>query len=145
MASLNGPKAAVSVSRGRAICYWVTTFLLAAEMLVGGLWGILRIPYARNVMEHLGYPSYFAVLLGVWYMLGGVALLAPGFARLKEWAYAGAIFVYTGALISHLAVGDPVRTLAAPLLFIVLTITSWALRPQSRRLPAVLMRGSAAE
>lgn len=126
--------ASAAPSRNRAIAYWVTTALLAAEMLVGGAWGILRIPYVREMMLDLGYPDYFVVLLGAWYALGGVALLAPGFPRLKEWAYAGATFVYTGAIVSHLAVDDPVRMLVAPSLFLGLTFASWALRPPSRRL-----------
>jgi hypothetical protein len=46
-------------------------------------------------------------IIGVWYVLGGVALLVPRFPRLKEWAYAGLVFIYTGAVASHLAVGDP--------------------------------------
>ncbi|SOJ52514.1 hypothetical protein MSIMFB_00030 [Mycobacterium simulans] len=133
MTTLIDAKAAAA-SRRRVIGYWVATVLLAAEMLVGGTWGILRIPYARDMMQHLGYPDYFAVLLGVWYTLGGVALLVPGFPRLKEWAYAGATFVYTGAVVSHLAVDDHVRMLVAPLLFLALAFTSWALRPTSRRL-----------
>ncbi|GAB7143937.1 DoxX family protein [Mycobacterium riyadhense] len=135
MATLIDARAAAA-SRRRIIGYWVTTVLLAAEMLLGGTWGILRIPYARDMMQHLGYPDYFPVLLGVWYTLGGIALLAPGFPRLKEWAYAGATFVYTGAIVSHLAVDDHVRMVVAPLFFLALTCTSWALRPPSRRLAA---------
>jgi uncharacterized membrane protein YphA (DoxX/SURF4 family) len=133
-ASLTEPHAASSF-RPRLIAYWVTTVVLAGEMLAGGMWGILRIPYARDMMQHLGYPDYFTVLLGVWYALGGVALLAPGFPRLKEWAYAGATIVYTGAVVSHLAVDDQVRMLVGPLFFLCLTFASWALRPPSRRLP----------
>ena len=53
-------------------------------------------------MKHLGYPSYFLVLLGSWKVLGAVALLIPRHALLKEWAYAGAFFTYTGAIVSHL-------------------------------------------
>jgi uncharacterized membrane protein YphA (DoxX/SURF4 family) len=98
--------------------------------------GILRIPCVREMMQDLGYPEYFVMLLGVWYTLGGVALLAPGFPRLKEWAYAGATFVYTGAITSHLAVDDAVRMLVAPSIFLGLTLASWALRPPSRRLPS---------
>ena len=129
--------AAVDSSRYRAITYWVSTALLAAEMLIGGAWGILRIPYVREMMEDLGYPDYFVTLLGVWYMLGAVALLAPRFPRLKEWAYAGATFVYTGAITSHLVTGDAPRTLVAPAVFLALAVASWALRPPSRRLPSV--------
>ncbi|MGH3439370.1 MAG: DoxX family protein [Sciscionella sp.] len=135
MASLTDARtAAATPSRGGAIAYWITTALLAAEMLVGGMWGILQIPYTRDMMQHLGYPDYFNVLLGVWYALGGVALLVPGFPRLKEWAYAGATFVYTGAIVSHLAVDDHVRMLVAPLFFLGLTCASWALRPMPRSL-----------
>jgi uncharacterized membrane protein YphA (DoxX/SURF4 family) len=136
MQSLAGTRPDAPASRIRPIAYWVTTALLGAEMLVGGSWGILRIPYARDMMEQLGYPSYFNVLLGVWYMLGGVAVLAPGFPRLKEWAYAGATFVYTEAIVSHLAVGDHVGRIVAPVFFLGVTMASWWLRPPSRRLPA---------
>jgi hypothetical protein len=57
-------------------------------------------------------------ILGVWYVLAGFALLAPRFPRLKEWAYAGLIFKYTGAAASHLAAGDSIGALVAPSIFI---------------------------
>src|SRR5512138_3614734 len=119
-------------SRSRAIAYWLTTVLVAAELAVGGAWDILRTPYVRLVIEHLGYPDYFLVVLGVWKVLGAVALLAPRFPRLKEWAYAGAVFHYTGAVASHLAVGDGAATVAYPIVQIVLVAASWALRPPRR-------------
>ena len=56
-------------------------------------------------MTHQGYPSYFPVLLGTWKVLGAVALLVPRRPLLKEWAYAGAFFTYTGAIVSHLTTG----------------------------------------
>jgi uncharacterized membrane protein YphA (DoxX/SURF4 family) len=83
---------------------------------------------------HLGYPSYFLVLLGIWKVLGAVALLIPRHPLLKEWAYAGAFFTYTGAIVSHLTTGydrSEVGLLAA---LTILTVLSWALRPASRRL-----------
>ena len=86
-------------------------------------------------MEHLGYPAYFMTIIDVWYMLAGVSLLAPRFPRLKEWAYAGLVFNYTGAAASHLAVGDPAVTLVAPIIFTALVVASWALRPSARRTP----------
>jgi DoxX-like family len=55
-------------------------------------------------------------ILGVWYVLAGVAILAPRFPRLKEWAYAGLIFNYTGAAASHLAAGDSIGALVAPII-----------------------------
>jgi hypothetical protein len=86
-----------------------------------------------GIAGHLGYPAYFMTILGLWYVLAGVALLVPRFPRLKEWAYAGLLFNYTGALASHLAVGDGAETLVGPTLFIGLMMASWALRPSGRR------------
>ena len=95
--------------------------------------GGLRRPPFIGIMEHLGYPAYVMTILGVWYVLAGVALLAPRFPRLKEWAYAGLVFTYTGAVASHLAVGDGADTLIGPVIFTGLAFASWALRPRSRR------------
>jgi hypothetical protein len=120
-------------SRSRMVGYWITTALVAAELGVGGIWDILRIPYVRAIIEHLGYPDYFLIIMGVWKVPGAVVLLAPGFPRFKEWAYAGAVFTYTGAVASHLAVGDGVGRVLAPLIFAGLALASWALRPAARR------------
>jgi uncharacterized membrane protein YphA (DoxX/SURF4 family) len=121
-------------SRGRAIAYWVTTLLLALECLAGGIMGALQRPPFTAIMKHLGYPDYVMTIIGVWYVLGGVALLVPRFPRLKEWAYAGLFFIYTGAIASRLAIGDGVVTLVGPIILIGLVIASWTLRPSTRRL-----------
>jgi hypothetical protein len=73
------------------------------------------------------------VLLGSWKVLGAVALLVPRRALLKEWAYAGAFFTYTGAVISHLATGYDLGELPLLTALTALTVLSWALRPASRR------------
>jgi DoxX-like family len=124
--------AAVS-PRSRAVAYWAATAIIAAELAVGGVWDILRIEYVREVLERqLGYPTYFAVIMGAWKVPGAVVLLAPRLPRLKEWAYAGAVFTYTGAAASHLAVGDGTDALG-PAGFAVIALASWALRPTARR------------
>src|SRR5271165_228683 len=92
--------------RTRAIVYWVATALLVFELVLGGIWDVLRVPHVRIVFERLGYPTYFLVILGVWKLLGAVAVTIPRFPRLKEWAYAGAVFDLTGAVMSHVASGD---------------------------------------
>jgi uncharacterized membrane protein YphA (DoxX/SURF4 family) len=120
-------------SQGRNVAYWITTVILAAEFAIGGVMDILRLPPFFAILKHLGYPSYFCVILGVWKVLGAVAVLAPRFPRLKEWAYAGMFFAMTGAAASHLAVGDPAVTLVAPITFTGLVVASWALRPLARR------------
>jgi len=107
--------------------------LVAAELGLGGVWDIARIPYVRELVSHLGYPSYFPVLLGIWKVLGAVALLVPGRALLKEWAYAGAFFTYTGAIVSHLSTGYDLGEVGLLVVLTALTVVSWALRPASRR------------
>ena len=83
---------------------------------------------------HLGYPVYFARILGIWEVLTGIAFLAPRFPRLKEWAYAGILFNMTGAAASRAVRGDDVSHIVAPLVFAGLAVASWALRPESRSL-----------
>jgi uncharacterized membrane protein len=94
---------------------------------------ILRLPPFTGIIAHLGYPAYFAVILGIWKVLGAVAVLVPRFPRLKEWAYAGMFFCMTRAAASHLAVDDPAGTLLAPIVFTGLMGASWLLRPPARR------------
>jgi uncharacterized membrane protein YphA (DoxX/SURF4 family) len=120
-------------SRGRTIAYWVITVLVAAESVLGGVWDILQIPYVRADIESLGYPAYFLIIIGVWKLLGAVAVLVPRFPRLKEWAYAGMFFNYTGAVASHLAVGHGAEAVAYPIIVTGLVAASWALRPPARR------------
>jgi uncharacterized membrane protein YphA (DoxX/SURF4 family) len=117
----------------RSVVYWVTTLALAIEC-IGGIMGAFQIPPFIGVIKHLGYPAYFMTILGVWYVLAGVALLVPKFARLKEWAYAGLTFNYTGAAASHLAAGDRAVMLVGPVAFACLVVISWATRPPTRRL-----------
>jgi uncharacterized membrane protein YphA (DoxX/SURF4 family) len=83
----------------------------------------------------LGYPPYFLVILGIWKLLGAVALVIPRFPRLKEWAYAGVLFDLTGAVASLFASGlIDVGTMAYPIVMTGVAVASWALRPSSRRL-----------
>ena len=122
-------------SRFRVIGYWVTTALVVFELALGGVWDILRVPQVRDLIERLGYPQYLLVILGIWKLLGAVALVIPRFPRLKEWAYAGVLFDLTGATASLLASGlVDASTLAYPITMTGVAVTSWALRPPSRRL-----------
>ena len=86
---------------------WAVTGLMAALMLLSAVPDVLRSPGALAVFRHLGYPPYLLVFLGTAKMLGVAAVLMPGVPRLKEWAFAGLTFDLTGALYSHLSVGDP--------------------------------------
>lgn len=86
---------------------WAVTGLMAALMLLSAIPDVLRVPGAMTVFRHLGYPPYLLLFLGTAKILGVAAVLAPGLSRLKEWAFAGLTFDLTGALYSHVSVGDP--------------------------------------
>jgi hypothetical protein len=79
---------------------------MAALMLLASIPDVLRLPQAVSIFGHLGYPAHLLPFLGTAKILGIVAVLVPGFQRLKEWAYAGLVFDVIGALYSHLLVGD---------------------------------------
>ena len=85
----------------------------------------------------LGYPIYLMTLLGVWKLLGVIAILIPKYLLLKEWAYAGFFFAMSGAVISHIVVQDAAITLFGPILLLVLTVISWYFRPAERRINAI--------
>ncbi len=125
--------AAGRLARTLAVVYWLCTGIIAFELVAGGLWDLLRIEYVRTMLAHLGYPSYLLLILGVWRIPGGLVLLSPRYARLKEWAYAGTFFDFTGAAASHLFAGDRPGAWVGPLLFSAITLASWALRPPSRQ------------
>lgn len=130
---MTSPISSLASTGTHRIAYWVTTVAIAAELALGGVWDILRTDYVREVVvQQLGYPAYFLVIMGVWKVPGAVALVVPGVPRLKEWAYAGAVFTYTGAAASHLAVGDAAFALG-PMGFAAIALASWALRPPARR------------
>ena len=121
-----------SRTRALAVAYWTATGLVCAELVVGGIWDIARLPLVRETVAALGYPAYFLVILGVWKVLGGAALLAPRFARLKEWAYAGVVFADTCAIASHLWTGTGPGEIPVLAVLLVLTVVSWATRPPGR-------------
>lgn len=86
---------------------WIVTGLMAALLLLSAVPDVLRVPGALQVFSHLGYPPYLLAFLGTAKILGVAAVLARGVPRIKEWAFAGLTFDVTGALYSHLSVGDP--------------------------------------
>jgi uncharacterized membrane protein YphA (DoxX/SURF4 family) len=115
------------------IIYWISTLWLALGMLSTGIVQLLKMKEEVSLMTTLGYPSYLLTILGVWKILGVIAVLIPKFPLLKEWAYAGFIFTMTGAVISHLIVGDAATNLFGPVLLLVLTTVSWYFRPEDRK------------
>jgi hypothetical protein len=90
------------------IFYWIFTALLAAFMTMSAIPDVISTQQAIDIIStHLGYPGYIIPFLGIAKLLGVIAILIPGFPRLKEWAYAGFVFDLTGAAYSSISVGDP--------------------------------------
>ena len=124
------------MTKTKKIIYWIATVWLALGMVstaAGQLFKWKEGQGAVDSIAHLGYPVYFLTILGVWKILGVIAVLAPRLPLLKEWAYAGLFFAMTGAIFSHLAVGDSILEILPALLLLVLTAVSWYFRPESRR------------
>lgn len=117
------------------IIYWIATSLLAIGMLQSGVFAILRTKQWVDLVTGLGYPVYFLTILGVWKILGVIAILIPGYKLLKEWAYAGFFFAMTGALVSHLACSDyEAKAILGPLFQTVFIVLSWYFRPTDRKI-----------
>ena len=107
------------------ITYWVFTGLFSALMMMASIPDILSVPEAVTIFKHLGYPTYLLPFIGVAKLLGIVAVLVPGFPRIKEWAYAGLCFDLIGALYSGLAVGDPISSVIPVLIGLILLTGSY--------------------
>ena len=120
----------------RNAAFWTATVFGPASFVIGGVLNLSQNPQVATTMAHLGYPLYFASLLGAWKFVGAIAIVAPGLPRLKEWAYAGFFFDLTAAAFSRAAVGDSAGDIVAPLVFLALVMASWALRPATRTLAA---------
>ncbi|QHT69232.1 DoxX family protein [Rhodocytophaga rosea] len=136
MSSLTHSPALGNYLKARVIAYWLVTAFIVFELIYGALWdfNVLNQGYVYEILRHLGYPLYLATILAVSKVAAAVVISIPGFRLLKEWAYAGVTVLFMGAFISHLAVGDGLDKSIWSLLFGVLTLISWALRPQNRRL-----------
>jgi uncharacterized membrane protein YphA (DoxX/SURF4 family) len=117
---------------------WVhrgTTAVAALALAAIGIGDLTRAPEIVQGLTSLGYPTYFATILGVWKLLGIAAIVTPGHTRLKEWAYAGFFFVLTGAAMSHAVSHDPAVKVLVPVTLLVLVMTSWSAAPRAQRVP----------
>lgn len=127
------------MTKRNKIIYWIATIWLALGMLSTGIGELFKLKGQGGIdmMTHLGYPVYFLTILGIWKILGVIALLIPKFPLLKEWAYAGFFIAMSGAIFSHIALGDPVVEIFPALLLLILTAISWYFRPLDRKAVSV--------
>jgi uncharacterized membrane protein len=121
------------MSKTNKIIYWIATIFLAVGMLAGGVQQLLQVGGYVAIITHLGYPKYFMSIIGAWKILGVITILVPGVRILKEWAYAGFFFVLSGAVISHLFMGETINEIYPSLTLLIMTVISWYFRPASRK------------
>ena len=124
------------MEKRKLIWYWIITIILSFCIFSGGLAQAMQVKGVVQGFKPLGYPTYFISIIGVWKVLGIIAILVPGFKLLKEWAYAGIFFTMTGAVISHIASDDVSVQIIAPLVLAIFTVLSWYLRPADRKIIA---------
>lgn len=103
------------------IVYWIATSLVGLGLLMGGSQMLMQSEQMIASVQKLGYPLLILPILGLAKVLSAVALLVPKFPKLKEWAYAGTVFLYIGAIWSHIAANDAAGSAPAfiSLLFLV--------------------------
>jgi len=107
------------------IIYWIFTGLFAALMLFSSIPGLLKDPNAVKFMADLLYPPYLSDFLGIAKILGVIAILIPGYPRIKEWAYAGLVFDLVGATYSQIAAHLPLEGLSFMLISFILAFGSY--------------------
>jgi hypothetical protein len=116
----------------RKIAYWTSTAIAAATLLMA----VTYLTGSEQVVSGFakaGYPQHLRIVLGIVKPLAAIVLLIPGFALLKEWAYAGITFAWVMAFISAYSSGEKPTVWMLPLVLLVLGAVSYLTRPPSRR------------
>ncbi|HOY06833.1 MAG TPA: DoxX family protein [Saprospiraceae bacterium] len=107
------------------ILYWISTVLFAGLMIFSSIPDVMMEPETVKFITRLGYPEYFIFFIGVAKLLGCIAILVPGFPKIREWAYAGLFFDLIGATYSNLMVDGWQSGMVVMLVFFVLGILSY--------------------
>lgn len=113
-------KASLSVK----ILYWVSTALVSTLMIFSAFFYITQ-EQASQGFQHLGFPNYFRIELAIAKIVGVLLILAPRVELLREWAYAGFTITFISALIAHMSSGDPIQVGIAPIVALVVLLTSY--------------------
>ncbi|GAA5102372.1 DoxX family protein [Chryseobacterium ginsengisoli] len=116
------------------IIYWVFTLWMSLGMVSTAIVQLMKNKDELTNFTNLGYPSYLMTIIGIWKILGIIAVLIPKLPLIKEWAYAGFFFVMSGAVISHVIVNDPIGRILPAVLLLALVIISWYFRPSDRKI-----------
>jgi len=126
------PVQIIHIMKKDKIIYWVATGLLAAGMSMSAFMYLSKNEELMASFQQLGFPAYFVSLLGIAKLSGVILLLAPSGDRLKEWAYAGFMFTFGGAIWTHIATGTPWIT---PVVFLALLAVSYVFHVRLQHVP----------
>ncbi len=126
------------MSKKNRIIYWVATGLLTFGMTAQGITQMLQSKGYADIITNLGYPLYLLYIIGAWKILGVIAILIPRTGLLKEWAYAGFVFVMSGAAASHILSGAPAADVAPAVVLLFLIFASWYFRPEDRKVTPLI-------
>lgn len=119
------------------VAYWITTGLVAAAALFAAYSYLSGNQQAVNGFAHVGYPQQLRILLGIAKPLGAIALVIPGWPRLKEWAYAGFTFAWIAAFFAHYLAGDGAEAFF-PVALLILLAVSYFTWPAARSARAAM-------
>lgn len=122
------------MNKRNKIIYWIATIWLTSGLLAGGIQQVFYQKNFAEIFDQLGYPDYLMIILGVWKIFGAGAILVPGYKLLKEWAYAGSFFVWSGALFSHVAMHHSFSAIVPAITLLIMTVASWYFRPTGRKI-----------
>jgi hypothetical protein len=120
----------------KLILFWLITGFLCFELVYGALWdlNVLNKNYVSGILRHLGYPMYLGTILGAAKLIAAAILLPNGLKLAKEWAYTGTFVLFFCGFVSHLFSGDSFAQFVFALIFAIMTILSYLLRPQNRKI-----------
>ena len=118
----------------KTIAYWSTTGLLTFILLFSGIGALTKQDFLIEAMHNIDFPLYVMNILGTAYTLAAIAIIAPGFPKVKEWAYAGVVFAMIAAFASHVFIEDIFANMVPPLAILFITVASYLLRPNNRKL-----------
>ncbi|MGH9514158.1 MAG: DoxX family protein [Terriglobales bacterium] len=115
----------------RKVIYWASTGVIAALMCFAAFTYLSGGPKVVEGFAGVGYPQQLRIILGIVKPLGVIALLVPGFVRLKEWAYAGFTYAWICACVAHYSAGQKAEAIF-PLILLALLYVSYVMRPANR-------------
>lgn len=88
----------------RKLLFWVPNVLLVFAMVGSAVYYFVDTPAVAKVFGELGYPAFTLYFNATAKILGGIAILVPQVPRfLKEWSYAGYLYIMLLALQAMLA------------------------------------------